>query len=364
MTKNQKKDVIKELSPFLVEWYRENKRDLPWRQRVSAYHVWVSEIMLQLTRVEAVKAYYERFTRELPEISDLANVSEERLLKLWEGLGYYNRVRNMQIAAKQIMEEYGGSFPEEYDEIIQLKGIGSYTAGAISSFAFGKARPAVDGNVLRVLARILGDDGDIAKASVKKQMEELLFDVIPKDCPGDFNQGLIELGAIVCVPNGEPKCGCCPVSAWCQARIQNRIDELPVKSKAKSRKVEKRTVFILKLRDETGICKRADTGLLAGMYELPNVLGHLSQKQALAYVAETGYKPLYIEKLPDAKHIFSHVEWQMKGYAVLLDEIAEPEEKNPAILFRNPVVIEKEYAIPSAFAAYMSYLDIKIGGHV
>ena len=215
----------------IIEWYRKNKRQLPWRDTKDAYRIWVSEIMLQQTRVEAVKPYYARFLKELPDVKALAQAEEDKLLKLWEGLGYYNRVRNMQKAARQIVIDYHGEFPDTYEKICSLTGIGSYTAGAISSFAYNLAQPAVDGNVLRVITRITGDDRDIMKQGTRKSIEERLKKVIPKHAPGDFNQGLIELGALVCVPNAEPGCGKCPAFMYCEARKQNRTGELPVRKK-------------------------------------------------------------------------------------------------------------------------------------
>ena len=204
---------FRELAEPLIAWYRQNKRDLPWRATADPYRIWVSEIMLQQTRVEAVKPYYERFLSELPGVRELADVPEERLLKLWEGLGYYNRARNMQKAARQIVEDYGGRFPVTYEEIRNLKGIGNYTAGAIASFAYGILKPAVDGNVLRVISRVTADGSDIMKPSTKSRIEKKLEEAIPDGAACDFNQGLIELGAIVCVPNGRPKCGECPLAA-------------------------------------------------------------------------------------------------------------------------------------------------------
>lgn len=351
--------VLYELREPLLEWYGENKRELPWRNHVSAYHVWVSEIMLQQTRVEAVKPFYHRFLEALPEIEDLANVEEEKLLKLWEGLGYYNRVRNMQLAARQIMSEFNGEFPDSYEAIINLKGIGTYTAGAISSIAFEIAKPAVDGNVLRVISRILGDDGDIMKAAVRKQMEYALEEVIPQGRAGDFNQGLIELGATVCVPNGKPKCELCPVSKWCEARIQGRIAELPVKSKQKERKIEKRTILIFKDGENIAIKKRPKKGLLAGLYELPNVLNEWEIEDVVAYSKSIGLMPVRVEKCTDAKHIFSHVEWHMKGYVIKVDELEKLCKEE--FLFVRPEEIERIYPIPAAFSAYTEYLDIKLG---
>ena len=222
------------LAEIIAEWYRGHKRDLPWRRNPDAYRVWVSEIMLQQTRVEAVKPYYERFLRELPTVRDLAQAQEDKLLKLWEGLGYYNRVRNMQQAAQQIMIDYQGKFPDTYEEIRSLKGIGSYTAGAISAFAYGIPKAAVDGNVLRVVSRITGSRKDVMKQSVRREMEEELEKIIPENAASDFNQGLIELGAIVCLPNGEPRCKECPAAPFCEARKQGTIAEIPVKRDRKS----------------------------------------------------------------------------------------------------------------------------------
>lgn len=334
----------------VVEWYRNHKRDLPWRHDVTPYRVWVSEIMLQQTRVEAVKPYYDRFLKELPTITDLAHVKEDRLMKLWEGLGYYNRVRNMQKAALQMTEQYGGEFPASYEEIRSLTGIGNYTAGAIGSFAFGIPKPAVDGNVLRVVSRILASREDIMKAKVRTAIERALEEVIPKEYPGDFNQGLIELGAIVCVPNGEPKCGECPVAAFCRARKEGIAMELPVKTKAKGRKIEKRTVLVFHDNDTLAIQKRPAKGLLAGLYELPNVEGWLNQKEVIEYSRSIGLSPIRVRKLPDAKHVFSHVEWQMKGYEIRVDEL----EKNCSqeMIFAKEEVLKEKYSIPSAFEAY------------
>ena len=267
----------------LVEWYRKNKRDLPWRDIQDPYRIWISEIMLQQTRVEAVKPFYARFLDALPTVSDLANAEEDKLLKLWEGLGYYNRVRNMQKAAQQIMEIHGGEFPRDFEAICKLTGIGNYTAGAIGSFAFGIPKPAVDGNVLRVISRVTGSYDDIMKASTKTKVEEQLEAIIPKDAACDFNQGLIELGAIVCVPNGAPKCEECPLAYLCEANQKGIQAELPVKKKAKERRIEKKTVLVIRDGDCLAIRKRPSKGLLAGLYEFPNLEGHLTEKQVVSY---------------------------------------------------------------------------------
>lgn len=334
----------------LTGWYRKNKRNLPWRNQADAYHIWVSEIMLQQTRVEAVKAYYARFLEELPNVKALAEADEDRLLKLWEGLGYYNRVRNMQKAARQIMEIHQGAFPETYEEIRALTGIGNYTAGAVASFAFGIPKPAVDGNVLRVVSRLLCSEEDIMKAGVRSRIEQKIEAVIPKDAASDFNQGLIELGAIVCVPNGAPKCDICPLADICQARAKGCQEQLPVKKKAKERRIEKRTVFIFRDNCTVAIKKRPARGLLAGLYELPNVSGHLNGQEAIDYSKSIGLTPVRIKELGAAKHIFSHVEWHMVGYEVLVDEL----ERNcsEAMIFADCGELEKKYPIPAAFSAY------------
>lgn len=359
MEKSSPEERIKYIPEPLISWFRKEKRDLPWRKEPSAYHVWVSEIMLQQTRVEAVKPFYARFLKAFPTIKDLADAPEEKLLKLWEGLGYYNRVRNMQKAARQIVELYGGEMPSEYERILALPGVGSYTAGAISSFAFGLPKPAVDGNVMRVLTRILADDEDIMKASVKKRMEHLLQKIIPEDAASDFNQGLIELGAIVCVPNGEPKCVKCPLQEYCLAHQRGMETEFPVKKKAKARRVEEKTVFILKDGENIALHKRPSSGLLAGMYEFPNTEGKLDQDGALRYVGSLGLSPIRIGSIGEGKHIFSHVEWHMTGYVVRVDELEKARMKD--LIFIHPEKIQKEYPIPAAFESFTNQVGILIG---
>lgn len=352
-------EQLYEMVEPLTVWYRKNKRDLPWRHHVNAYRVWVSEIMLQQTRVEAVKPFYYRFMEALPTVQDLAEAEEDKLLKLWEGLGYYNRVRNMQKAAQQIMEEYDGRFPETFEEISKLKGIGNYTAGAISSFAFGIPKPAVDGNVLRVVSRLLANEEDIMKQSVRTKVELALEKVIPADNPSDFNQGLIELGAIVCVPNGEPKCEVCPLAHLCRAKALGCQMELPVKKKAKERKIENRTVLVFQDGETVAIRKRPAKGLLAKMYEFPNLEGHLNMDEVVEYCKSIGLAPVFVKELPTAKHIFSHIEWHMTGYAVRVDEL----EKNctEQMIFAHPEEIQNTYSIPAAFEKYTYYVNIKLG---
>ena len=354
---------MKETVQPLVEWFRENQRDLPWRKRMDAYRVWISEIMLQQTRVEAVKPYYERFLKELPDVKALAEVPEDRLLKLWEGLGYYNRARNLKEAACQIMEKYGGRFPETYEEIRGLKGIGNYTAGAVSSFVYGVRKPAVDGNVLRVVTRITADWSDITKAGTRTKVEREVEEVISAEAAGDFNQSLIELGAIVCVPNGEPKCGICPVSGICLAHAQGRETEFPVKAKKKERRIEKRTILVFRDNEKAAVRKRPDTGLLAGLYEFPGTEGHLKQPEVVRYAKSLGLMPIRVKKLGNAKHIFSHVEWHMVGYEVIVDELEKNMKDQEGrkdqgaapgeIIFAELRELKEHYPMPSAFEAYM-----------
>jgi A/G-specific adenine glycosylase len=371
---------LEQLVAPLQEWFLAHARVLPWREEPKPYYVWISEIMLQQTRVEAVKPYFERFLAELPDVKALAECKEERLLKLWEGLGYYNRARNLKAAAQQIMEDYGGVIPAEYEELLKLKGIGHYTAGAIASIAYGKPVPAVDGNVLRVISRVTGDDSDIMKQSVRTHMEEKLKELMTSCANGAgetdadvcvqpriFNQALMELGAMVCVPNGAPHCEACPWREMCRAKQENLIDVIPVKKKPKERRIEERTVFIIRDGDRVAIQKRPPKGLLAGLYELPNCEGYPDYEGIVAYVKRMGFSPLRIQPLEDAKHIFSHVEWHMKGYAVLVEEIETPAaaqrttDEAPRWLFVEAEDARERYAIPAAFAKYAAYMNISIG---
>lgn len=310
-----------ETVPYLLQWYDYNRRLLPWREEPTPYHVWVSEIMLQQTRVEAVRGYYDRFLTHLPDIAALAAAGEEELLKLWEGLGYYNRVRNMQRAAEIIMREYGGRMPENYESLRALPGIGDYTAGAIASIAFGLPYPAVDGNVLRVMSRIACSEADITKEQTKQKLKEELTFVIPERS-GDFNQSLMELGATVCLPNGKPLCDRCPVMHLCRAFHAERETELPVKSGKKERRVEQRRVYLVFCNGMVLLHRREKKGLLAGLWEFPNLLldGEKRGRTAAEIIKELPELgnaleqfDVSVKKAKRAKHIFSHVEWHMEG---------------------------------------------------
>ncbi|MDO5411029.1 MAG: A/G-specific adenine glycosylase [Lachnospiraceae bacterium] len=335
----------------LVNWFLQNKRALPWREEATPYHVWLSEIMLQQTRVEAVIPYYHRFLAQLPDIGALAAVEEEELMKLWQGLGYYNRARNLKAAAQQVVSQYGGELPADYEKLLKLRGIGSYTAGAIASIAFGIPRPAVDGNVLRVISRILASEEDIAQPKVKKQIEEMLLSVMPAVNPGDFNQALMELGAVVCIPGKSPHCTECPVSGLCLAYQNKKTDTIPVKASKKPRRIEEKTVFLIKWKDGYAIRKRPSSGLLANLYEFPNVEGTLNGKQLAEYLVQAGENSFTAEPLPPSRHIFSHVEWRMSAYYIVLRK-----KKSETFTFYNKEEIEEKYAIPSAFAAYAELL--------
>ena len=350
--------MLEEIVVPLLEWYDKQKRTLPWRSKPTPYRVWVSEIMLQQTRVEAVKPYFERFMKALPTVRKLAACPEEELLKLWEGLGYYNRVRNMQKTAQILVQENKGELPAQFDELMKLPGIGKYTAGAISSIAFGIPVPAVDGNVLRVITRITADERDISKDSVKQSIARDIQEIIPMRRAGDFNQALIELGAIVCVPNGPAKCHECPVAHLCEARQKDIIMELPKKAPKKARTIENKTVLLIKDGEKIAIRKRPKKGLLAGLYEFPNVEGHLSEDEVLELVKSYDLAPLFIQKLEDSKHIFTHKEWHMTGYAVRVEEL---EEETDGLLFVERETVEKEYPIPSAFEAYANQINIVLG---
>lgn len=265
------KQELEQIVKPIVKWYQEQKKILPWKQDKEPYHIWISEIMLQQTRIEAVKKYYTRFMKELPTIQHLAKVSDEKLLKLWEGLGYYNRAKNLKKAAIQIEENYKGKMPTSYAELLNLSGIGEYTAGAIASISYQEKVPAVDGNVLRVVSRVLASKDDVLSSETKKRITKKLLEIMP-DESGDFNEGLMELGEKICLPNTIPLCEKCPIQQFCIANKENLTNEIPVRIKKQKRKIEKRTVFIVKYKDEIAIRKREKTGILANLYEFPNVM--------------------------------------------------------------------------------------------
>ena len=329
----QKLERLQSAVPLLLEWYRVSKRTLPWRGTHDFYKIWVSEIMLQQTRVEAVKDYYLRFLQKFPTVEALASADEGEVLKAWEGLGYYSRARNLHKAAKFIKEH---GFPKTYEGIRALPGVGDYTAGAISSIAYELPCPAVDGNVLRILTRLLADDTNIDLSGAKEQFAALLKQVYPKEA-GEFCQALMELGALVCTPSGPPQCLVCPWRELCLARLNGEIERYPVRAPKRARKIEEHTVLVLRYQGEYALLKREKKGLLAGLWQFPFAEGE----------AETYGSVLQSKK---AVHIFTHVEWHMTGYLV------EAKEKFPQYTWKTAAEIAEKYALPSAFKAFKGWL--------
>jgi len=341
---------LKEATEKIIAWCRGNRRPLPWREDPTPYRVWVSEIMLQQTRIETVIPYYERFMRLFPTVKALAEAPEEQVLKAWEGLGYYSRARHLKKAAEMIVRDLGGELPETAAELRKLPGIGAYTAGAIASIACKKPEPAVDGNVLRVLARLFASDEDVLSPAVRKRAEEALRAVYPSGRDAALlTEGLMELGETVCTV-GEPTCEGCPVSGLCLAKTAGRQGELPVRSGPKERRREELTVLILVCGDKRALRKRGDGGLLAGLWELPNYLGHLDEAALRRRLKEEGLSPLSVEKCGEAKHVFTHKEWHMTGYRVTLSAEAE------GYTWETPERVREAYAVPSAFRAFMKKL--------
>lgn len=334
----------------LLSWYAANARDLPWRREVTPYRVWVSEIMLQQTRVEAVKRYFERFLATAPDIPTLAGLPEEQLLKLWEGLGYYSRAKNLQKAARICLSAYGGELPANFEKLLGLPGIGPYTAGAIASIAFGLPVPAVDGNVLRVWSRLCADGADIAEPATKARVEAAFAAVMPGTESGAFNQSLMELGATVCLPNAVPNCENCPVKTLCEAHISCTEMNFPQKRKKAPRRIEERTLLVLKRDGCLAIRKRPPKGLLASLWELPGLPGRLTQAQAVAAIRALGLEPLRITALPPYKHIFTHVEWHMSGWQVKL----APEGSGNGLVWASAAELRSRYSLPSAFRPYLA----------
>lgn len=343
---------LQEIAAPLLEWYHINHRILPWRQDRDAYHVWVSEIMLQQTRVDAVVPYYERFIAQLPDIRALADCADDRLMKLWEGLGYYSRVRNMKKAARLICEQYGGIFPENVDEILRLPGIGAYTAGAIASIAFEQPVAAVDGNVLRVVTRLTEDGSDIADTGFRCQVTAALEDIYPRQECGDFTQSLMELGALVCIPNGLPKCTICPLQTLCGACKSGTQMQYPFRTKKAARRVEKKTILFLRYRNKIALRRRAKGGVLAGMWEFPNLDGYRTRKELSVWLAEHGIATRHIwmpvtvgNSKCEVKHIFTHIEWHMT-YAVI--DCADVTDENDFTWVTKEQLTDS-IALPAAF---------------
>ena len=342
--------MIALLPDVLLPWYRKHQRTLPWRQTKEPYHIWLSEIMLQQTRVEAVKGYYQRFLEALPTVEALANAEDEQLNKLWEGLGYYNRVRNLKKAAVQIMQQHGGRFPTDYEQVLALPGIGAYTAGAICSIAFDQPRAAVDGNVLRVITRLTEDATPVDSAALKRSVQEALEAVYPEEA-GAFTQALMELGATLCGPNWKPRCEECPCRLFCGGHLHGTAEQFPVKKPKAKRREEQRTVFVLSSQGHYALEKRPPRGLLAGLYQFPNCPGMLEPEEALAYLENLGLHPKELMLQLQRQHIFTHIRWDMRGYYV---EVAAPEGN---YLWLTSDEIEAKAALPTAFRQFWEERD-------
>ena len=346
----EKQYIFEKIPEALLPWYAQNRRDLPWRKEKEPYHIWVSEIMLQQTRVEAVKGYYARFLEALPTVEALANADDELLHKLWEGLGYYSRVRNLKKAAQEIMENYGGVFPKTHAEVSQLPGIGPYTSGAICSIAFDLPTPAVDGNVLRLVSRLTDDATPIDDPKFRREITAQLARIYPVNA-GEFTQALMELGATVCGPNRKPDCENCPCKAFCLACQRGTAEALPVKKAKASRRTEDKTVFILSCDGAYGLRKRPNKGLLAGLWEFPNLPGKMDVNAAVKAVEDMGLKPKEIIRQMEKKHIFTHIEWHMRGIYM------EVKEQVGDLRWMRAEQINAEAALPTAFRQFWEEAD-------
>lgn len=339
------------LPGLLLPWYETNRRALPWREDREPYHVWLSEIMLQQTRVEAVRSYYTRFLAALPDAAALAACPEEQLLKLWEGLGYYNRARNLQKAARIVTET---GFPDTYAGWLALPGVGEYTAGAVASICFDRPVPAVDGNVLRVLSRLLNDDTDVLSPAGKKHFTAVARALVPQTAAGQFNQAIMELGETVCLPHAAPRCTVCPLAAVCRGEKAGTAAALPVRKKPRARRVEQKTAFLLlsEKKDAVLLHKRPQSGLLAGLYEFPNADGALTAEEALELLNEQGFTVYEMEKTAPAKHLFTHIEWQMSGFVARVSarDVSD-------CVWAGTEELAGRFALPSAFKPFLKILQ-------
>jgi len=354
----------------LILWYRKSKRTFAWRDTGNPYDVWISEIMLQQTRMGAAQKYFTRFQKELPSVKALAACPDDRLMKLWEGLGYYSRARNLKKSAEICMEKYGGTLPGDYRSLLSLPGIGPYTAGAVASIAFGIPVPAVDGNVLRVLSRLSGSRKDITDPKTKKDytndLQIFLNDAAgksgshPEEFPAaDFNQALMELGEVICLPNGTPLCEKCPLQKNCRAFLDHAADQIPVRSPGRKRRIQERTLLILKDGEKFLFQKRPEKGLLAGLYEFPGEEGFLTKEEAVSAAEKFGTEPLQVLALPDAKHIFTHIEWHMKAWEIRVSSFSKlPDTMKADCRFVTREELQA-FAVPSAFRAYTDYYSLK-----
>ena len=353
--------IFPALCDTLLTWRKSSPdtRELPWRDEPTPYHVWISEIMLQQTRANVVRGYYLRFLAALPTVCDLADVDEDALMKLWQGLGYYSRARNLRRAAQAIVERHGGALPDDFDALLALPGIGRYTASAISSFAYGRPCPAVDGNFLRVAARVTANPIDIAKDASKRALEESLRPCYPegKDA-GLLNEAFMDLGATVCLPNGAPLCRLCPAARLCLAHDRSTQLDYPIKTALKARRKEHHTVLLLRCGNLCAIRKRPARGLLAGLWEYPNLEGTRSKRKLLEYLAAAGFTVRSIAPLPPARHVFTHIEWNLTGWEIYVADTndaplcaAEDNDASSLLWVRREELVDT-YGIPAAFGYF------------
>ena len=340
-------EIVKTALPRIADWYARSRRALPWREEPTPYKIWISELMLQQTRIEAVLGYYRRCLEELPDPAALAAVDEGRLLKLWEGLGYYSRARNLKKAAQTVMRDFGGELPRTAAELKKLPGIGDYTAGAIASIACGEPEPAVDGNVLRVLSRLLASEADILAPATKKAMSALLRAQYPAgEAAALTTEGLMELGEVICVPNGAPRCESCPLRGLCRARGSGTVERYPVKAPPRPRRIEARTVLLLRCGGRWAIRQREKKGLLAGLWEFPSEAGALDE----AALRRRFPQALSVRPCGEAKHVFTHMEWHMEGWLLEL-----PEEL-PGYVWETAAEIRAGRSFPTALRAYLQQI--------
>ena len=346
----ESKALPRELPALLEPWYEANRRVLPWREDRNPYHIWVSEIMLQQTRVEAVKGYYTRFLQALPQLRDLAECDDAPLHKLWEGLGYYSRVRNLKKAAQVVMDTYGGRFPTSYEDVLALPGIGPYTAGAICSIAYDLPTPAVDGNVLRLIARLWDDATPIDTPEMKNRVTQALAEIYPAQA-GLFTQALMELGATLCGPNRPPECGSCPCQKICLGCAHGTAAVLPKKSPKREKRLEEKTVFILECDGRYALRRRPERGLLAGLWEFPNIPGKQPPEAAISQLTTWNLHPKELERSVSRKHIFTHIIWDMEGI------YAQVSREAPEFTWMTPAEIESGAALPTAFRLFWEETD-------
>ncbi|MBQ4424961.1 MAG: A/G-specific adenine glycosylase [Lachnospiraceae bacterium] len=343
----EKETGLAQAAPLLIGWFKKNARPLPWRMDRDPYRILVSETMLQQTRIETVLPYFERFLSDYPDPAHLAAAPEDEVLKHWEGLGYYSRARHLREAARQCVEKYGGKLPGSYAGLRALPGLGEYTAGAVASLAYGEPVSAVDGNVLRVLSRFWNDERDISRSAVKKEARSRIEAVLRTlDEPGVFNEALMELGEVRCLPNGRPQCLRCPLNGLCLARQAGTEADLPNRGEIKPRRKEAKTVLLLFCGEKVALEKRPDRGLLAGLYGFPMLDGALSLFDAAEWVRSFGVRVLSAEPAGEAVHVFTHVEWAMRGCRFRTDRPL------PGLIYAEADELATKYALPSAFRLY------------